>query len=89
MKQRASLECGWCDDIAVEARDDGLFYEDQASACQSCGMSGHVFVHTDDIEDGNFTATWEVNDTDENVAKWEREHPERAAMTEQGWAKVG
>ena len=54
----ATLECPHCGDVAVES-STGLFYEGDADRCQSCGVSGAVFL--DDDEDGTI-AYFDIDD---------------------------
>jgi len=55
----SDLECNHCGDVAVES-PTGMFHEDMADKCVSCGFPGHVSVY-----DG--TATWVVEDDDWNA----------------------
>ena len=55
-----TLECGHCGGVAIESAD-GLFGEDDADACASCGMPGHVSI------DEDTGASWTHHDEDDDV----------------------
>lgn len=58
----AWLTCGHCGDEAVESAS-GLFWDDEAGPCMTCGMPGHVEV-------GDDSARWSTDDdVDGNVCK--------------------
>lgn len=60
-------ECGHCGGVAVESDKDGLFGEDMAGPCLTCGFPGHIVVteaYEDDDSPGH--AAWS-EDYDENA----------------------
>ena len=64
-----TLECDHCGGVAVESKT-GLFGEDMASKCMSCGMPGGVSIQEsyDDADDADGAeAYWLSSESNEAV----------------------
>lgn len=62
MADRATLECNHCGDVAVESDEKGLFWEDMADRCVSCGMPGHVSLDDWREYEAPAACSWTVDD---------------------------
>lgn len=45
---RNVLHCDHCGDVAIWSDTSGLFFEDCADACDSCGIAGSISIYEDD-----------------------------------------